>query len=99
MLDRNGCLISRPGLFTLLAAEAPVLAWRVHHDEDAELYLNGIETARLPRWTPVYIPFKLLPEAVRTLKLGGNVIAMHCRQVSGGQFIDAGLLEYAAPVP
>lgn len=79
--------------------EAPVLAWRVHHDEDAELYLNGIETARLPRWTQGYITFKLPPEAARTLKPGRNVIAIHCRQVSGGQFIDAGLLEYAAPVP
>ncbi|MDB6134363.1 MAG: putative glucose/L-sorbosone dehydrogenase, distantly related to bacterial beta-galactosidase [Verrucomicrobiales bacterium] len=79
--------------------EAPVLAWRVHHDEDAELYLNGIETARLPRWTQGYATIKLSSEAARTLKEGRNVIAIHCRQSGGGQYIDAGLLEYAAPAP
>lgn len=77
-------------------ADTAVLVWRVHHDEDAELYLNGIETARLPRWTQGYTTVKLPPEAARLLKPGRNVIAIHCRQVSGGQYIDAGLLEYEA---
>lgn len=79
--------------------ESPVLAWRVHHDEDAELYLNGIETARLPRWTQGYVTIKLPPEAARALKPGRNVIAIHCHQITGGQYIDAGLVEYAAPKP
>ncbi|MES2660039.1 MAG: PQQ-dependent sugar dehydrogenase [Verrucomicrobiota bacterium] len=69
---------------------------RIHHDEDAEVYLNGIEVANLSRWTQGYIEVPLPAEAVRSLRNGRNVIAIHCRQNTGGQFIDAGLLEYVA---
>ena len=70
------------------------LALRIHHDEDAEVYLNGIEVANLPRWTQGYIEVPLSAEAAASLKAGRNVIAIHCHQNTGGQFIDAGLLEY-----
>ncbi|MEO5917727.1 MAG: PQQ-dependent sugar dehydrogenase [Luteolibacter sp.] len=75
------------------------LALRIHHDEDAEVYLNGIEVANLPRWTQGYIEVPLPAEAAQSLRSGRNVIAIHCHQNTGGQFIDAGLLEYVSRSP
>ncbi len=71
------------------------LMLRLHHDEDAEVFLNGIEIARLPRWTSGYIDMPVPPEAARSLRPGRNVLAIHCRQNTGGQYIDAGLIQFA----
>ena len=73
------------------------LALRLHHDEDAEIYLNGVEAARLPRWTSGYVDLPISTEAAQTLRAGRNVMAIHCRQNSGGQYIDAGLIQFVRP--
>ena len=69
---------------------------RVHHDEDAEIYLNGVPAATLPDFTTEYEVVPIAPAAAATLKPGPLTIAIHCRQTTGGQFIDAGL-SAAAP--
>lgn len=75
------------------------LALRIHHDEDAEVYLNGVEIANLPRWTQGYTETVVSGEASHALRPGRNVMAIHCHQNSGGQYIDAGLLEYLPQGP
>lgn len=61
---------------------------RIWHDEDATVYLNGTLVAELGGYTTNYEVVEI-PAAV--LREGANLIAIHCRQTSGGQFIDCGL--------
>jgi hypothetical protein len=78
--------------FDLSAAPAnPHL--RVWHDDDAEVYLNGEKIATLPGAVSGYSYVRLDAAAKALLKSGGNVLAMHVKQVRGGQFGDVGLVE------
>ncbi len=78
-------------------SDAPAVALRLHHDEDAQIYVNGVEAAQLPRWTSGYVEVPINAEAARTLRAGRNVMAIHCQQDGGGQYIDAGLVEFFRP--
>ncbi len=65
----------------------------VHHDEDAEVYLNGTRIAALTGFITQYKTV-LLDEAGRAvLRTGKNLLAVHCRQTGGGQFIDVHLVD------
>ena len=65
----------------------------VHHDEDVEIYLNGVSAASASGFTTDYDLMTINDQALAALKAGRVTLAVHCHQSQGGQFIDAGLVE------
>lgn len=79
--------------FTLPDPVPEALDLLAFHDEDAEFALNGVPAAQAAGFTTDYVRLPIRPEARAALRPGRNVLAIHCRQERGGQFIDAGLIE------
>lgn len=67
------------------------LRLRLFYDEDSEVYINGVLAFSITGYNTTYQLFDIFDEAREALQLDGdNVIAIHTRQTSGGQYIDAG---------
>lgn len=75
------------------------LGLRLHHDEDVEVYLNGIRVFERRGYNARYEDVELGPEAMGAMKAGLNRLAVHCRQTGGGQFVDVGLVADRPPLP
>ncbi len=69
------------------------IALRDCHDEDIEVYVNGVLAYRADGYVSDYETKPLSAAGRAALVPGGeNVIAVHCHQTTGGQFVDAGLV-------
>ena len=64
----------------------------LNHDEDAEVFINGVLAIQAPDYANSYDAVPLTDAGRAALKPGKNLIAIHCRQTTGGQYIDFGLV-------
>ncbi len=78
---------------TLPAGLPAHLAFSVFHDEDVEIYVNGVLAADAKGFVSEYATLPMTRSGRAALKPGANVIAIHCHQTIGGQFIDVGIIE------
>ncbi len=78
---------------TLPEGDPKALSLSVHHDEDAEIYIDGVVAARLPGFGSDYDEVAISDEARAGLRPGKNLLAVHCHQNGGGQYIDVGIVQ------
>jgi hypothetical protein len=70
------------------------LVLREYHDEDIEVWINGIRAFAAPGYMARYEYKPISKEALAAINPDGdNVIAVHCHQTVGGQYVDVGLSE------
>ena len=67
------------------------LALEIYHDEDVEVYLNGGKILEAKGFVTDYQNIELGADALNLLQTGKNVIAAHCKNTGGGQFVDLSL--------
>jgi hypothetical protein len=73
------------------------IALLLHHDEQAEVWLNGTLIGTYPGYTVGYELDPLNDQAMAALHAGSNTIAVHVHNTEGGQYLDVGLVEVGNP--
>jgi hypothetical protein len=74
------------------------LQFFVFHDEDVEIYVNGVLAATEGGYTTTYEPLGISSAALEQLKPGAQItLAAHCHQTTGGQDIDIGIASVEQP--
>lgn len=68
------------------------LQFMVYHDEDVQIYVNGVLAAGEEGYNGSYVPLPISAQGRAQLKPGTTVtLAVHCHQTGGGQGVDVGL--------
>ncbi len=76
-------------------AQIETMIFNLFHDEDYEIYINGVLASSGTGYTTNYVVTEISAEAKAALVANAtNVIAVHCHQTDGGQFIDLGISIY-----
>ena len=78
------------------ADELKTVEFWFHHDDDAEVFVNGVLALDAGGFVGRYENFALTEKGRAALKPGKNTIAIHCRQTGGGQYVDLGFVNVSA---
>ena len=85
---------------TLPAAPVSNLQFYILHDEDIEVYVNGVPADSEAGYNTGYETFPINPDALALLKPGAVVtLAAHVHQTTGGQGVDIGLVNVIPAAP
>lgn len=77
---------------TLTAAQVTNLVLNLFHDEDCEIYINGILAFSATGYITTYSDFTMNTAAqAAIIPNASNLLAVHCHQTTGGQGIDVGI--------
>lgn len=86
--------------FTMPSGTYTNLEFYVYHDEDVEIYVNGVLAAVDSGYLTDYEPLEISPKALALLKPGTQTtLAVHCHQTEGGQGVDVGLAQIKESMP
>jgi len=77
----------------------PHLALRLSHDEDVEVYVNGVLACQRAGFIGDYVIHRLDAAAAAALRPGKNLLAVHCHQTLYGQFLDVQIVDLSALLP
>jgi hypothetical protein len=77
-----------------VGTNAANLQLRVYHDEDLEVYVDGVLAASLSGYVTAYDQVEIRPATLKLLTPGRKfLLAVHCHQSGGGQGVDVGLVD------
>ncbi len=63
---------------------------RINHDDNIEVYINGKKAHAKEGWTN---RLSYVEIDASLLKVGNNILAIHCANSAGGRWLDAGIVE------
>ena len=69
------------------------LLLKLYHDDNVEVYLNGDKIYSKVGWTNDFELIPLSDNIKAKLKLGDNILAIHCANTAGAGWLDAGLVD------
>ncbi len=73
-----------PGALTM--QQVSNLVFNLHHDEDVQVYINGVLAYSAGGYTSAYLRFPINAAGRAALKPNAvNILAVHCHQTAGGQ--------------
>jgi hypothetical protein len=78
--------------FNLKDIQPGNLFLKLHHDDNVEVYLNGVQIHSHRGWLNKFQYYAVSEAARKTLKPENNVLAIHCANTAGGAWLDAGFV-------
>lgn len=73
--------------FEWRADAADELLFAGHHDDDVEVYVNGVLALERDGYVVDYDLYEPTPEGIAAVREGSNLLAVHCTQDFGGQYV------------
>jgi hypothetical protein len=83
--------------FEMPAIDTADLSLLCFHDEDVEIYINGTLAGKAAGYNTSYELIEMNAAGRAALHPGKNLMAVHCHQTIGGQFIDVGIATVKVP--